>query len=185
MACLSLDDYVAAVTKLVGSGCSVEDLVKEIAPLKAELLKTADLIPERFHEGLEHVPYTRNLLHADPEGRFTVMALAWGAGRQSPIHDHETWGVVGVYASGIDVVDYHPPEEGAALVEKEQLRAEAGEVISIYPPRSHNIHRMSNVRNRETTLTIHTYGDPATLCRVYDPEGGEHCDRPLRFHHAL
>lgn len=35
--------------------------------------------------------YTRHVLHADPKGRFTVVALVWGAQQFSPVHAHHTW----------------------------------------------------------------------------------------------
>jgi predicted metal-dependent enzyme (double-stranded beta helix superfamily) len=35
--------------------------------------------------------YTRHLLHADPAGRFSVMALVWRPGQRSPVHGHHTW----------------------------------------------------------------------------------------------
>ena len=35
--------------------------------------------------------YTRHILHADPEGRFTVAALVWEPQQSSPVHAHHTW----------------------------------------------------------------------------------------------
>ncbi|MAJ28453.1 MAG: hypothetical protein CMJ92_03520, partial [Planctomycetes bacterium] len=40
--------------------------------------------------------YTRHLLHADPEDRFSLLALVWKPGQGTPIHDHPSWGVIGV-----------------------------------------------------------------------------------------
>src|SRR5436853_5588404 len=35
--------------------------------------------------------YTRRVLYGDPAGRFTILALIWGAGQFSPVHAHRTW----------------------------------------------------------------------------------------------
>jgi predicted metal-dependent enzyme (double-stranded beta helix superfamily) len=35
--------------------------------------------------------YARHILHADPQGRFTILALAWAPGQFSPVHGHHTW----------------------------------------------------------------------------------------------
>lgn len=35
--------------------------------------------------------YVRHLLHADPLGRFSVMALIWHPGQRTPVHGHRTW----------------------------------------------------------------------------------------------
>jgi predicted metal-dependent enzyme (double-stranded beta helix superfamily) len=35
--------------------------------------------------------YTRHVLHGDPQGRFTVVAILWEPGQFSPVHAHHTW----------------------------------------------------------------------------------------------
>ena len=35
--------------------------------------------------------YARHVIHADPLGRFTILAIVWGAGQFSPPHAHDTW----------------------------------------------------------------------------------------------
>ena len=35
--------------------------------------------------------YTRHMLHADPQGRYAIVALVWGPGQFSPVHGHHTW----------------------------------------------------------------------------------------------
>src|SRR4029078_8274366 len=35
--------------------------------------------------------YARHVLHTDPAGRFTVLAIVWDAGQFSPAHAHDTW----------------------------------------------------------------------------------------------
>jgi predicted metal-dependent enzyme (double-stranded beta helix superfamily) len=40
--------------------------------------------------------YQQFLLYRDPEARFSVVSFVWGPGQQTPIHDHQVWGLVGV-----------------------------------------------------------------------------------------
>jgi predicted metal-dependent enzyme (double-stranded beta helix superfamily) len=35
--------------------------------------------------------YRCHLLHAEPDGSFSVVALVWRPGQATPIHDHVTW----------------------------------------------------------------------------------------------
>ncbi|MEE9392167.1 MAG: cysteine dioxygenase family protein [Planctomycetota bacterium] len=184
MACMSVEDYAKSVTEIIGRCNNPADVVREIVPLKKRLLENADICPEFFHRGLDDVPYTRNLLYADPEGRFTVVAIVWGAAKGSPVHDHQTWGVVGVLKETIDIIDYDAPSPDGSLSERSRCTAAAGEVLEIVPPREHNIHRMANSCSTPC-LTIHTYGDPAKICRVYDPKSGSTTDRNLTFHNNL
>lgn len=181
----ALNDYVEGVTRLVDECTPTADLVAAIEPLKRKLIACEGIVPKSCFDGLDDVPYTRNLLHADPEGRFTVMAVVWGAGRSTPAHDHETWGVVGVHDGAIDVTDYCSPcREDGHLDKKGNRTLTTGDVCCIVPPRTENIHKMHN-SSAAPVVTIHTYGDPAKRCRIYDPASGNATDRELRFHHVL
>lgn len=35
--------------------------------------------------------YRRYLIHADPVGRFSIVALVWAEGQRTPVHGHYTW----------------------------------------------------------------------------------------------
>src|ERR1700743_920859 len=46
--------------------------------------------------------YMRHVLHGDPAGRFTVLALVWGAGQFSPPHAHHAWCAYAVRSGELD-----------------------------------------------------------------------------------
>ena len=46
-----------------------------------------DLLAEE-HRLSKPDTYTRHLLHADPNGLFSILALVWGPGQGSPVHGH-------------------------------------------------------------------------------------------------
>src|SRR5829696_116975 len=41
--------------------------------------------------------YRQHLLHVSPSRRLSIVALVWLPGQRTPIHDHVSWCVVGVY----------------------------------------------------------------------------------------
>src|SRR3569833_4051219 len=41
--------------------------------------------------------FARHVIHSDPHGRFTILAIVWGAGQFSPPHAHDTWCAYAVY----------------------------------------------------------------------------------------
>ena len=41
--------------------------------------------------------YRQHLLHVSPCRRLSIVALVWLPGQRTPIHDHVSWCVVGVY----------------------------------------------------------------------------------------
>ena len=49
-----------------------------------------DLIPQAARRG-DPARYARHLLHADPAGRFSIVALVWRRGQSSPVHGHHAW----------------------------------------------------------------------------------------------
>jgi predicted metal-dependent enzyme (double-stranded beta helix superfamily) len=56
-------------------------------------------------------------------------------------------------------------------------------VMGLLPPPRSNIHRMSN-GGRARAVTIHTYGDPGTRARVFDPQSGAVSVVELEFHNS-
>ena len=40
--------------------------------------------------------YLSHLLHAEPDGSFSIVAMVWLPGQVTPVHDHVTWCVFGV-----------------------------------------------------------------------------------------
>jgi len=108
----------------------------------------------------------------------------WGPGRETPIHDHQTWGVVGAVDSGVSVIDFHSPDsETGELRERSSTSLQAGEVVEIIPPRLSNIHKMGNPSDHPL-VSVHTYGDPAVLCRIYNPKNGVFSEQQLQFTHT-
>lgn len=184
MPAFTVREYAAEVTRILETAESIDSAVNAIAPLKRRLLDNPDLVPPICYEGLADVKYTRNLLYGDPEGRFVVMALVWNPAKESPVHDHETWGVVGTYTAGIHVTNYSEPEKDGRLRELNTARLDAKRVVKILPPRESNIHKMGNP-GTDPVVTIHTYGDRALAARIYDPGSGEKSDVALKYHHVV
>jgi predicted metal-dependent enzyme (double-stranded beta helix superfamily) len=104
--------------------------------------------------------YTRHIVYGDPAGRFTILALIWGAGQFSPVHAHQTW-------CGYVVCDH-------ALTETEYA-FEAGRAVPLRTVERQRgyccfgqagldqIHRLGNAGARPA-ISLHVYGvDPALV----------------------
>jgi 3-mercaptopropionate dioxygenase len=120
--------------------------------------------------------YGRRLLHLDPDGRYSVVAMIWGEGQGTPIHDHDDmWCVECVYQGEIHVTSYEmspSSSEDEVLFEvcKEQ-RACLGEAGALIPPHDHHV--IENPKS-ETAVTIHVYGGEMNGSNVFEPiEGGQ------------
>jgi 3-mercaptopropionate dioxygenase len=98
--------------------------------------------------------YRQHVLHVSASRRLSVVALVWLPGQRTPIHDHVSWCVVGVYR-GVEretryrMVDRH-------LVPVGTIEAAAGHVEALVPP-AENIHSVT-ASGPGKTISIHVYG---------------------------
>ena len=53
--------------------------------------------------------YVMYPLFIDPAGHFCVASAVWNVGQSTPIHSHETWGVLGILAGEESETRYHRP----------------------------------------------------------------------------
>ena len=114
--------------------------------------------------------YQQHLIHAEPDGSFSVVGLVWRPGQITPIHDHVTWCVIGVL-QGAEYEELFALREGGTVVEEVGAAAGApGDVSGFAPPG--DIHRVRN-RGTEVAISLHVYGADisrlgSSVRRVYD-----------------
>ena len=128
---------------------------------------------------LQPVPdrYARRLLHRDPQGRYTVIAMVWGQGQGTPLHDHAgIWCVECVYQGRITVTSYSVrggnPETGVVQFEPEkEILAGPGDAGALIPPFEYHV-----IANADSTpsVTIHVYGGEMDHCHIFSPVPGGH-----------
>jgi 3-mercaptopropionate dioxygenase len=99
--------------------------------------------------------YVCHTLHAEPDGSFSVCALVWRPGQQTPVHDHVAWCVVGVLQGEEHEELFALRDDGTSL---EQVAARvngSGDVSGFAPPG--DIHRVTN-RGDGVAISLHVYG---------------------------
>jgi predicted metal-dependent enzyme (double-stranded beta helix superfamily) len=144
----------------------------ETAELVAEQLRTYLPGPEiltseqRYGDPLK---YRCHLLHAEPDGSFSVVALVWRPGQATPIHDHVAWCVAGVIA-GVEREEQYLVRDDGWLQEIGTAMNVVGEVSALAPPG--DIHCVRNAA-AQTAISLHVYGTDvsrigSSVRRVYD-----------------
>jgi predicted metal-dependent enzyme (double-stranded beta helix superfamily) len=114
--------------------------------------------------------YQQHLLHAEPDGSFSVVGLVWRPGQITPIHDHVTWCVIGVL-QGAEYEELFALREGGTVLEEVGTNAGVpGDVSGFAPPG--DIHRVRN-RGARVAISLHVYGADisrlgSSVRRVYD-----------------
>lgn len=118
--------------------------------------------------------YARREIHQDPQQGYSVIAMTWGPGQGTPIHDHAgMWCVEGVWAGCVKVDQYQlldRQEDQYRFERVGSIRAGCGSAGSLIPP--HEYHTISNPDREQTAVSIHIYSGEMTCCNVFQ-QGAE------------
>jgi len=104
--------------------------------------------------------YARHVLYADPQRRFTILALVWSGGQFSPVHAHDTWCAYAVHHGALaeTLFRFDAANEEAIPLRTETRRAGYG---CFAGSGLEQIHRLGN-GGSEPAISIHVYGVEAT-----------------------
>ena len=145
---------------------AVERALKELLMSGFEL-ESRHTIPNEDH-------YVMYPVYIDPQERFSVASAVWNVGQSTPVHGHETWGVVGIYQGIENETRYVKPtsSDTPLRIKESDLRWTEGGV-TVCCTTDDDIHEVS-CGSDEPCIGIHVYGtNIGTLSRrKYDPETG-------------
>lgn len=152
-------------------------LTGSVEPRLRQLLADTSWLDPRctFPKGEASAQY---LLHRHPADAYTVVAVVFPVGYSTPVHDHTTWGLVGVWRGEEQEERFVRIDDRSAL-DRAQLMA-VGTVINtpiavsrLVPPDA-EIHRIRNLSS-QPACSIHIYGGylHGRLRHSYEMETGE------------
>jgi predicted metal-dependent enzyme (double-stranded beta helix superfamily) len=151
-----LTDFVGDFAGLVDAQPGESEIIARGGRLLADLVSHDDWLPDAY-AAPDKERYRQYLLHLDPRERFSVVSFVWGPGQATPVHDHRTWGLIGVLRGAEFSEHFVRDAEGA-------LRP-SGPVRTVYPgkveavsPRVGDIHRVANAYDHKVSISIHVYG---------------------------
>jgi predicted metal-dependent enzyme (double-stranded beta helix superfamily) len=135
---------------------AIDDPHAIAARLEGLLAQDGWLAPEHQLPGIDS--YRQHLLHVSQDRRLSVVALVWRPGQRTPIHDHVSWCVVGVYRGVERETRYRLEQRGDVeyLQAVDTIEAYPGHVEALVPP-AENIH-LVEAGGRGLTISIHVYG---------------------------
>lgn len=131
-----------------------------------------DLPPSVTTPGAER--YVMYPLHIDLGGRFSLAAAVWDVGQGTPVHGHETWGVVGIHSGVEHEVSFTKPAvEGDVPIPDGEADWSAGQV-TVCCTTDDDVHQVS-CGSDVPCVGIHVYGaDIGSIPRrSYSPTTGE------------
>jgi 3-mercaptopropionate dioxygenase len=170
----ALDTFITDVASLVSSIDDEYEITNLVAERMSALLAGGyRLPPEVTRPSKErHVTYP---LYIAPDESWSLACVVWNMGQTTPVHSHETWGVVGVY-SGVErelrYVKPSPTESGTPLIPAGEQEWKRGQV-TVCCTTDDDVHAVTAVGD-EPTIGIHVYGGNIGTInrRSYDPATG-------------
>jgi 3-mercaptopropionate dioxygenase len=166
---LGIDELVSAVRSAVQRCAGSRETAQLVASELERHLPSADVLTPDQQRG-DEAGFRSHVLHTEPDGTFSIVALVWRPGQITPIHDHVTWCVYGV-VQGVEYEElFTLDESNGCLVKAGKHANSAGDVSGFAPPG--DIHRVRNLGSR-VAISIHVYGTDvsrigSSVRRYYD-----------------
>ena len=165
--------FVQGMSELTArSAVSEPDILNEGGALLRELVAQDDWLAQEYTQPHPQF-YQQYLLHACPQGRFSVVSFVWGPGQKTPIHDHTVWGLIGMLRGGEQSRPFVRDPLTGRLQEGRTQALEPGAVEAVSPTVG-DIHEVSNTYSDRVSISIHVYGADIGQVRrhVFDPQTG-------------
>lgn len=172
-----LDTFIGDCRQ-AASGCpDPADCVTAITPLMLRLLGNTGSFLKPSHYRTDPAHYARNAIYLAPENDLSLFALVWLPGQWTPVHDHGSWGVVGIVEGML--------EERAYMAIDGEIRSNSGirlkrggnvllppGAVTTFVPNPDHIHRTGVTADRPRAVSLHLYGRTMSSFHIYDVDKG-------------
>ena len=175
--CPELRRFIKSVQKARSSASSLPELLDRLEPSFETLLADHAWLPEPFMHPSANSGMGGGigmwLLYRSLDGDLAFSSLVVPAGSETPVHDHLTWGLVGIYRGTQEETVYRaagPVTDGSApLALSEVLHLEPGDHYRLTP--DNDIHKVRTT-SAETSVSLHLLGNDngCTWRHQYDPD---------------
>jgi len=154
-----MDRFIEQVRGIVREGGSEEEVTARVADRLRAIIAEPGLL-DPGHMRVKAGGYVLWPVHVEPDGSFSVATAVWDVGQITPIHDHGTWGVIGIWR-GVEHEERFrraeaPLDKPAPISFLKKWDAPAGEVF-VCCTSDADIHRVS-CGSEIPVVGIHVYG---------------------------
>jgi 3-mercaptopropionate dioxygenase len=136
-----------------------QQVVETLQPLVEKVVWDDGLFDAKYRAEPEN-GRPRYLYHTEPDGSLQVYVVEFAPGMPTPVHDHLTWGLIGVCGGSQKTARYQRTDDGShadhadlKLIEERIL--DRGAVYPLLPP--NDIHRIETVGDRPS-YSLHVLG---------------------------
>lgn len=119
--------------------------------------------------------YARRELYRSAEHGYSVVAMTWGPGQGTPVHDHcGLWCVEGVWDGELEITQFELLERDGERFRFRAaggMQAGLGSAGSLIPP--HEYHTIRNTSADAVAISLHIYQAPMQACSMFVSQDGE------------
>lgn len=167
-------NFAAELEEIVSScNNNCREIVNRSSHSMRKLLANRSLINDEYIENIYNGSINQTVYKSEQNG-FIVQVFPWENGSQTPIHDHNTWGIMGIYTNCLEVAEfslYNTEDNVCDLQQSQKYLIEQGDVCYLLSP-DEEIHKINNPTDK-MSVSIHVYGKTIDEYNIYDMENGE------------
>ena len=168
------DRLVAALDAAVGAG-DQHAVTAALRDALCRMIRDRQLeLPACVFEPItDH--YARREIYRSQAHGYSVVAMTWGPGQGTPVHDHSgLWCVEGVWDGQLEITQYELLErdgDNFRFRAAGGMQAGPGSAGSLIPP--HEYHSIRNASPDAVAVSVHIYKAPMESCSMFVPRDGE------------
>jgi predicted metal-dependent enzyme (double-stranded beta helix superfamily) len=153
----SIKRFIGEAADAVREGKLESEVLRQLKPHLEKLLANPSLPPESFKPRSDR--FAMNLIHMPDDKAFSVVSGVWNPGQTTPIHDHLTWALIGVYGGEERESLFRRLDNGSnpkfAKLEMASEKINTKGHVTVLG--SAGIHRVDNI-SKTPAWSIHVYG---------------------------
>lgn len=168
------DKFIAAIDAAVTCG-DQHAVTAALRHVLCGMIRDQEVqLPDCVHEPIvDH--YARRELYRSRRHGYSVVAMTWGPGQGTPLHDHSgLWCVEGVWHGELEIVQYELLEQADGRFRFRAaggIHAGPGSAGSLIPP--HEYHTIRNASDDRIAVSLHIYQAEMACCAKFQPASGE------------
>ena len=166
--------FVAALDRAVSSG-DQHTVTAALRDALCRAIRDRQLsLPDCVFEPIQD-HYARREIYRSATHGYSVVAMTWGPGQGTPVHDHSgLWCVEGVWDGQLEITQFELVErdgEHFRFRAAGGMQAGPGSAGSLIPP--HEYHAIRNASEEAVAVSVHIYKAPMECCSMFVPRDGE------------
>ncbi len=170
-----LQDFIQDVDGIIREYSSESEILLHLKPALERLVSSPASVPAKAFTPRKD-RFAMNLLQMPTDEAYSIIGGVWHPGQTTPIHDHLTWALIGVYEGEEREALFRRTDDGSnpKLAKIQQVSERVNKKGHVTVLGHSGIHRVDNISLKPTT-SVHVYGRDIgnTDRHSYDPVTGE------------